>query len=54
MDDGYLISNYHVVKDATKVRLLIRASVLDCASPLALWSGAKHVYPCPHDALRLL
>ena len=21
-DDGYLISNYHVVKDATKVRLL--------------------------------
>jgi S1-C subfamily serine protease len=24
-DDGYLISNYHVVKDATKVRLLTGA-----------------------------
>jgi len=24
-DDGYLISNYHVVKDATKVRLLTSA-----------------------------
>jgi len=23
-DDGYLISNYHVVTDATKVRLLTR------------------------------
>jgi hypothetical protein len=42
-DDGYLISNYHVVKDATKVRLLtgagsIEAKVVqfDAANDLAL------------------
>ncbi|HAO78878.1 MAG TPA: hypothetical protein DCQ92_07875 [Verrucomicrobia subdivision 3 bacterium] len=29
MDDGYLISNYHVVKDATKVRLLTSAGLID-------------------------
>ena len=28
-DDGYLISNYHVVKDATKVRLLTSAGMID-------------------------
>jgi TPR repeat protein len=28
-DDGYLISNYHVVKDATKVRLLTSAGKVD-------------------------
>jgi S1-C subfamily serine protease len=28
-DDGYLISNYHVVKDAAKVRLLIGAGLID-------------------------
>jgi S1-C subfamily serine protease len=28
-DDGYLISNYHVVKDATKVRLLTGAGLID-------------------------
>jgi len=28
-DDGYLISNYHVVKDATKVRLLMSAGLID-------------------------
>ncbi|MGA9777611.1 MAG: serine protease [Verrucomicrobiia bacterium] len=27
--DGYLISNYHVVKDATKVRLLTSAGLID-------------------------
>jgi len=27
--DGYLISNYHVVKDATKVRLLTGAGLID-------------------------
>jgi len=27
-DDGYLISNYHVVKDATKVRLLTGADLI--------------------------
>ena len=28
-DDGYLISNCHVVKDATKVRLLTSAGLID-------------------------
>jgi serine protease Do len=28
-DDGYLISNYHVVKGATKVRLLTGAGLID-------------------------
>ena len=28
-DDGYLISNYHVVKDAAKVRLLISTGLID-------------------------
>ncbi|MGA2787721.1 MAG: tetratricopeptide repeat-containing serine protease family protein [Verrucomicrobiota bacterium] len=28
-DDGYLVSNYHVVKDATKVRLLTSAGLID-------------------------
>jgi S1-C subfamily serine protease len=28
-DDGYLISNYHVVKDATKVSLLTGAGLID-------------------------
>ena len=28
-DDGYLISNYHVVKDATRVRLLTSAGLID-------------------------
>jgi S1-C subfamily serine protease len=28
-DDGYLISNYHVVKDATKVRLVTSAGLID-------------------------
>ncbi|HVU06935.1 MAG TPA: tetratricopeptide repeat-containing serine protease family protein [Verrucomicrobiae bacterium] len=28
-DDGYLISNFHVVKDATKVRLLTSAGTID-------------------------
>jgi len=28
-DDGYLISNYHVVKAATKVRLVTSAGTVD-------------------------
>jgi serine protease Do len=28
-DDGYLISNHHVVKDATKVRLVTSAGLID-------------------------
>src|ERR1017187_5465976 len=28
-DDGYLISHYHVIKDATKVRLLTSAGLID-------------------------
>ena len=39
MDDGYLISNYHVVKDARKVRLLIVSAKLDTSAALAA-SGA--------------
>jgi len=31
-DDGYLISNYHVVKDATKVRLLTGVGLIDASS----------------------
>lgn len=30
-DDGYLISNYHVVKDAAKVRLQTKAGLIDAA-----------------------
>jgi hypothetical protein len=29
--------------------IVIRASVLDCANPLALWSGYRSVRPCPHE-----
>ncbi len=46
-DDGYLISNYHVVKDATKVRLLTGAGLIDAkvvqvdaANDLALLKAA--------------
>jgi S1-C subfamily serine protease len=28
-DDGYLISNYHVVKDASKVRLVTSAGTVE-------------------------
>ena len=53
-DDGYLISNYHVVKDATKIRLrtsagLIDAKVVqvDAANDLALLKTEGRFAPLP-------
>jgi S1-C subfamily serine protease len=58
-DDGYLISNYHVVKDATKVRLLtstgfIIAKVvqMDAANDLALLKADGRFAPLPIAASR--
>jgi hypothetical protein len=58
-DDGYLISNFHVVKDAAKVRLLtgtglIDASVLkvDAANDLALLKAVGAFKPLPIAASR--
>jgi len=36
---------------AFTIAMAIRASVLDCASPLALWSGPSNVRLRPHEAL---
>jgi S1-C subfamily serine protease len=53
-DDGYLISNYHVVKDATKVRLLTSAGLIDAkvvqvdaANDLALLKAEGKFSPLP-------
>ena len=53
-DDGYLISNYHVVKDATKVRLLTSAGLIDAkvvqvdaANDLALLKADGKFSPLP-------
>jgi TPR repeat protein len=53
-DDGYLISNYHVVKDAAKVRLLTSAGLLeasvvkvDAANDLALLHAVGRFIPLP-------
>ncbi len=53
-DDGYLISNYHVVKDATKVRLLTSAGLIDAtvvqvdaANDLALLKADGRFAPLP-------
>jgi uncharacterized protein len=58
-DDGYLISNYHVIKDATKVRLLtstglIDATVvkIDAANDLALLKATGRFAPLPVAASR--
>ena len=58
-DDGYLISNYHVVKDATKVRLLTSAGLIDAkvvqvdaANDLALLKAAGRFAPLPITASR--
>ena len=58
-DDGYLISNYHVIKGAAKVRLLtgvglIDASVVkvDAANDLALLKGVGAFKPLPIAASR--
>ena len=53
-DDGYLISNYHVVKGAAKVRLLTGAGLIDAtvvkvdaANDLALLKTAGRFAPLP-------
>jgi TPR repeat protein len=53
-DDGYLISNNHVVKDATKVRLLTSAGLIsakvvkvDAANDLALLKAEGRFAPLP-------
>jgi len=58
-DDGYLISNYHVVKGAAKVRLLTGAGLLDAsvvkvdaANDLALLKAVGWFAPLPIAASR--
>ena len=58
-DDGYLISNYHVVKEAVKVRLLTGAGLIDArvvkvdaANDLALLKTAGRFAPLPVAASR--
>ena len=58
-DDGCLISNYHVVKDATKVRLLTGAGLIDAkvvrvdaANDLALLKADGRFAPLPIAASR--
>ncbi len=53
-DDGYLISNFHVVKDATKVRLVTSAGLIDAkvvqvdaANDLALLKAEGRFAPLP-------
>ncbi len=53
-DDGYLISNYHVVKDASKVRLVTSAGTIDAkvvqvdtANDLALLKAVGRFAPLP-------
>ena len=57
--DGYLISNYHVVKDAAKVRLLTSAGTVDAkvvrvdaANDLALLKAEGRFAPLPIAASR--
>jgi len=58
-DDGYLISNNHVVKDATKVRLVTSAGLIDAkviqvdaANDLALLKANGRFAPLPISASR--
>ena len=58
-DDGYLISNYHVVKDATKVRLLTKSGLIDAKvvqedapNDLALLKADGRFAPLPIVASR--
>jgi TPR repeat protein len=58
-DDGYLISNYHVVKDAAKVRLVTSAGTIsakvvqvDAANDLALLKAKGQFAPLPIAASR--
>ena len=58
-DAGYLISNYHVVKDATRVRLLTGAGLIDAkvvqvdaANDLALLKADGKFSPLPISSSR--
>ena len=58
-DDGYLISNYHVVKDATQIRLFTSARLIDAkvvsvdtANDLALLKADGKFSPLPIAASR--
>ena len=58
-EDGYLISNYHVVKDAAKVRLLTSAGLIDAkvvqvdaANDLALLKADGKFSPLPISSSR--
>ena len=58
-DDGCLVSNYHVVKDATKVRLLTGAGLIDAkvvqvdaANDLALLKADGKFSPLPISSSR--
>jgi S1-C subfamily serine protease len=58
-DDGYLISNYHVVKDATKIRLVTSAGTIDAkvvqvdaANDLALLKADGRFSPLPITSSR--
>jgi S1-C subfamily serine protease len=58
-DDGYLISNYHVVKDAAQVRLVTSAGLIsakvvqvDAANDLALLKAEGRFAPVPVAASR--
>jgi S1-C subfamily serine protease len=58
-DDGYLITNYHVVKDASKVRLLTGAGLIDAkvvqvdaANDLALLKAEGRFAPLPITSSR--
>ena len=58
-EDGYLISNYHVVKDATKVRLVTGAGLIDAkvvqvdaANDLALLKADGKFSPLPISSSR--
>jgi TPR repeat protein len=58
-DDGYLISNYHVVKDAAKVRLVTSAGLIDAkvvqvdaANDLALLKTTGKFSPLPITSSR--
>jgi S1-C subfamily serine protease/TPR repeat protein len=58
-DNGYLVSNYHVVKDAAKVRLLTSAGLIDAklvqvdaANDLALLKADGRFAPLPVAASR--
>jgi len=58
-DDGYLISNYHVVKDAAKVRLVTSAGLIDAkvvqvdaANDLVMLKADGRFEPLPIAASR--